>query len=176
MSVNQLIVLLCNEHFKKFKKYKDQLFPTVIGLWNTLCWNWQKFYSFLTLILIPYFSKLLLYRYLLNKLWCATYYILQGSFSININKMSIWKNIVKIQNNNFQCDCIAWILIRIRIPTTRMRIVLAPILIFYYFIVSYAEILRFLGKKFLDRANIGGSTIIPLSQRLSRIEFSLVLD
>ncbi len=36
-----------------------------------------KFYSFLTLILIPDFSKLLLYRYLHNKLWCTTYYILQ---------------------------------------------------------------------------------------------------
>jgi hypothetical protein len=42
------------------------------------------------------------------------------------------------------------------------------------FIVSYAQILRFCKKNFLDRAPILGDTIIPLRLRLSRIEFSLV--
>ncbi len=47
--------------------------------------------------------------------------------------------------------------------------------ILYYFIVSYAQILRYC-KKNIDQATIGGDTIIPLSQRLSRIELSLVWD
>ncbi len=55
-----------------------------------------------------------------------------------------------------------------------MRIFLAPILILYYFIVSFAQILRFCKKKFLDQATIGGDTIIPLSLRLNKIDFSLV--
>ncbi len=45
-----------------------------------------------------------------------------------------------------------------------------------YFIVSYAQILRFCKKTFFDQATIGGDTIIPRSLRLSRIEFSLVWD
>ncbi len=47
---------------------------------------------------------------------------------------------------------------------------------FYYFIVSYAQILRFCNKIFFDQATIGGDVIIPLSLRLSRVEFSLVWD
>ncbi len=54
-----------------------------------------------------------------------------------------------------------------------MRIFLAPILNFLlqYFIVSYAQILRFCKKNF-----VRGDTIIPLSLSLSGIEFSLVWD
>jgi hypothetical protein len=48
--------------------------------------------------------------------------------------------------------------------------------ILYYFIVSYVQILRFCKKNFFDQATIGGDTIIPLSLRISRIEFSLVWD
>ncbi len=47
--------------------------------------------------------------------------------------------------------------------------------ILYYFIVSCAEILRFVKKNF-DWAMIGGDTIVPRSLRLRGIEFSLVLD
>jgi hypothetical protein len=46
--------------------------------------------------------------------------------------------------------------------------------ILYYFIVIYAQILRCCKNFFWDKATIGGDTIIPLSLRLSRIEFSLV--
>ncbi len=56
-----------------------------------------------------------------------------------------------------------------------MRMVLARILNFFYFIVSSAEILRLCKKILFDRATIGGDIIIPLSLRLSRIEFSLYL-
>jgi hypothetical protein len=45
--------------------------------------------------------------------------------------------------------------------------------ILYYFIVSYPQILRFC-KKIFYQATIGEDTIIPLSLRLSRIEFCLV--
>ncbi len=41
-------------------------------------------------------------------------------------------------------------------------------------LIVVLEILRFCKKKICDRANIGGDTNIPLSLRLSRIEFSLV--
>jgi hypothetical protein len=52
-----------------------------------------------------------------------------------------------------------------------MRIFLALILNFVIFLASYAQILRFC-KKIFDQATSGGDTIIPLSLRLSRIEFS----
>ncbi len=42
--------------------------------------------------------------------------------------------------------------------------------IFCYFMVSYAQILRFCKETFFDQATIGGDTIIL------RIEFSLVWD
>ncbi len=54
-----------------------------------------------------------------------------------------------------------------------MRIFLAPIFNFVLFHYSYAQILRFCKNFFFDQATIGGDTIIPLSLRLSRIEFSL---
>ncbi len=47
--------------------------------------------------------------------------------------------------------------------------------ILYFFIVSYAQILRFC-KKFFELGHYWGDTIIPLSLRQSRIEFSFVWD
>jgi hypothetical protein len=49
-----------------------------------------------------------------------------------------------------------------------MIIFLASILNLYYFIVSYAEIIGFWGKKFFNWTIIGGATIIPHSLKTTR--------
>ncbi len=49
---------------------------------------------------------------------------------------------------------------------------------FEFCVISLLVMLKYQGfvKKFFDQATIVGDTIIPLSLRLSRIEFSLVWD
>jgi hypothetical protein len=51
-----------------------------------------------------------------------------------------------------------------------MRIILASILNFVLFIVSYAEIIRFWGKTFFDWTIMGGATIITPSLKTTRNE------
>ncbi len=51
-----------------------------------------------------------------------------------------------------------------------MRIFWLRFLISYYFIVSYAKIKRFWGKRFFDWTIMGGATIIPRSLKTTRNE------